>query len=100
MRKELIDFMLGHSGKLPGEMTWYDVAVKFSLELPDKTKERSKQKLREALAKKANDIWRTYIKTMRDYPLQKKYIKMGNLLLKLSKRNLTLHQSMIHLNLK
>ena len=87
INKELIDYLSSNSGKLKGGESWYDIGKRFGL-LPKDKKRAKKDKAyeKEAIGKKANDIWRNYLKSKNKLQLVKETYKDGQLQFEMFRR--------------
>lgn len=79
VEKQIIDYLLSNSGKLKGGETWYDVAIKFGISVPNKDRISEEGYIQKALSKKANDIWRKYLKQKNKLKLSKEIYENGKL---------------------
>lgn len=80
INKEIIDYLLSNSGKLKSNETWYDLGVKFGINPVDKERALVDEAYRiSSITKKANDVWRRYLKTKNKLKLSKEIYKDGKL---------------------
>lgn len=80
MKKDLIDYMLSKSGKLGENETWYDIAVKFNFQVPDKERAKTDKKYaRECLKKAAHKVWKRYVAQQAKLKLDKQIYVDGKL---------------------
>lgn len=80
IEKNIIDYLLSNSGKLPKEESWYKVGIKFGVKAPDKNRAKKNKKYeRDAISKKTNDIWRAYLSQKNKLKLTKEIYQDGKL---------------------
>lgn len=80
INKELIDYLLSNSGKLPDGETWYDVGIRFGVESPNPKKAKKDEKYRiDSIRRRANDIWRSYLTKKNNLKLDKEIYENGKL---------------------
>lgn len=80
IRKSLIDYVLSKSGKLPPGETWYQLAKRFDIPSPNvKKAEKDAFYEKDSRAKKAQDIWRNYLKQKNKLKLDKEIYVDGEL---------------------
>lgn len=80
INKELIDYLLSNSGKLPDGETWYDVGIRFGVESPNPKKAKKDEKYRiDSIRRRANDIWRNYLTKKNNLKLDKEIYENGKL---------------------
>lgn len=73
MEKLIIKFLLENHGKLPDNMSWYQLGKLFGVESPDVTRSvKDSMYERESIKKRTNDIWRQYKKENYHLGLNKK----------------------------
>lgn len=80
INKNLINYIISNAGQLKKDETWYDVGVKFFIEAPnvERAKEDEKYK-RDSIARKAQQIWQTYLNRKNDLKLDKEIYENGKL---------------------
>ena len=80
MNKDLIDFILSHSGQLPDNMSWYDIGLKFGIKPPNSRRaKKDPNYIRKSISTRANDIWRNYLKQKGRLELSKEIYENGKL---------------------
>ena len=82
VEKELISLLLSNSGQLPEGTTWYDLAVRFGVEVHDKERAKTDETYRRKnMGRSAQRIWQKYIRQQNKLKLNKQiYDGKGNLL--------------------
>ena len=80
IKKQVIDYILSNSGKLPDGETWYSVGVKFNVRPANEHKAKTdKEYEKKAISVRTNDIWRAYIGTKNKLKLTKEIYQDGKL---------------------
>lgn len=79
IEKQIIDYLLSNSGKLKDGETWYDIAIKFGISVPNRDRISEEGYIKKALSRKANDIWRKYLKQKNRLKLSKEIYENGRL---------------------
>ena len=80
IKKQVIDYILSNSGKLPDGETWYSVGIKFNVRPANEQKAKTdKEYEKKAIAVRTNDIWRAYIGTKNKLKLTKEIYQDGKL---------------------